>query len=142
MIYPQMSQIICHEFSRISTKKKWGTEGTERGVFDHEGHEGKIEKGLAVCGPLRGSRKATPCGSKLAVPFRSKLLRAQPVLIRRLRRLAKLGLGDCDYCYGGEGHEDFGGAARGGWGAVFVQPCLGDLAGSPVCSVFWRFSIN
>ena len=74
----------------------FATEGTERGGLKHEDtkeHEGGKEKGLAVCGPLLGSRKATPCGSKLAVPFRSKLLRAQPVLIRRLRRLAKLGLG-------------------------------------------------
>jgi hypothetical protein len=54
------------------------------------GHEGKKEEGLAVCGPLRGSCFATPCGSKQLVPFRSELLRAQSVSIRRLRRLAKL----------------------------------------------------
>ena len=36
------------------------------------------------------SRVATPWGSKQAVPFRSELLRARPVLIRRLCRLAKL----------------------------------------------------
>ena len=49
--------------------------------------------------------QATPCGSKQAVPFRSELLRAQPVLIRRLCRLAKLGLGTAVTVMGGEGHE-------------------------------------
>ena len=44
---------------------------------------------FAVEGALR-SRGATRCGSKQAVPFRSELLRARPVLLRRLRRLAKL----------------------------------------------------
>ncbi len=73
--------------------------------MNHEGtkeHEGKKEKGWAVCGPLRGCCGATPCGAKQAVPSRSELLRAQTVLLRRLRRLAKLDLGDCGcgYCYG------------------------------------------
>ncbi len=54
------------------------------------------------------SRVATPWGSKLLLPSRNELLRAQSVLIRRLRRLAKLGLGDCGYCYGVEEHEDRG----------------------------------
>ncbi len=78
---------------------------------DTKVHEGKKEKGTLFVGPLRGSRKATPCGSKPTVPFRSELLRAQTVLIRRLRRLAKLGLGDCGGCYGEEGHEDLLGAS-------------------------------
>ena len=39
------------------------------------------------------SRGATPWGSKQSGPFRSELLRDRPVLIQRLRRLAKLGLG-------------------------------------------------
>ena len=74
----------------------------------HRGHRGHREKffltGLqddwdfrgggrfAGVGPLGGCCGATPCGSKPAVPSRSELLRAQTVLIRRLRRLAKLGL--------------------------------------------------
>ena len=54
---------------------------------------GSGQAGFGRWRAFRGSCFATPCGSKLAVPFRSELLRAQPVLIRRLCRLAKLGLG-------------------------------------------------
>ncbi len=56
--------------------------------------------GISAVESASRSRSATPWGSKQAVPFRSELLRARTVLIRRLCRLVKLGLGDCGGCYG------------------------------------------
>ncbi len=66
--------------------------GSERGILKHEGTKGKklsADFAEGADGASR-SRVATPWGSRQAVPFRSELLRARTVLIRRLCRLAKL----------------------------------------------------
>ncbi len=71
-----------------------GTKSTKE-VLNHEGtkfflQDLQDDQDLGGGGRFAGVAGATPWGSKQAGPFRSELLRAQPVLIRRLCRLAKL----------------------------------------------------
>ncbi len=117
---------------------EWASAG--RFFLNHEDtkvHEGKKEEGTLFVGPLRGSRFATPCGAKQLVPFRSKLLRAQSVLLRRLRRLAKRGLGECDYGYGGGKDTKILEAPRAGAGGLGLGNLVwATLRGQP-CALFF-----
>ncbi len=71
--------------------------------MNHEGAKGHEGGKAPQRAPraLRGCCGATPCGSQPAVPSRSEFLRARSVVIRRLRRLAKLGFRGLRWVLGG-----------------------------------------